>query len=387
MYIVKKVFLIALLITSITSATLAESIPKRVLELKPSIGNTRNSEGALIRTLDGKMLFAYSRFTSGKGYDEDAADIATCISTNEGKTWEKQDTLAVHHADTVLNVMSVSLLELKASRLALFYLVKQSAQECYPVMRISSDGGKTWGEPKNLLPKSARGFYVVCNDRTVRLSSGRILLPVSREISAQNRRIPPSASFCLYSDDEGVTWHSGQEVSAIGYDGQLIALQEPLVVELKDGRVWMLMRTEFGAQYASFSTNKGETFSPPKRTPICSPRAPASLKRLSTGDLLLVWNDISDIPSPDIFDDTKTWLRRNRLRVAISGDDGQTWKHKKWLENDPNGWFCYTAIFESKEHVFLAYNTTGRLNGLCIRRIPLGWFYAEHKEEMMEISK
>ena len=152
------------------------------------------------------------------------------------------------------------------------------------------------------------------------------------------------------------------------------------MVELGDGRVWMLMRTELGTQYESFSADGGETFSRPKPSRICSPRSPISITRLGNGDLLLVWNDISDMSTADRADDTKTWLKRNRLRTAVSSDDGRSWRSAKWLEDDPDGWFCYTAVCELDGHLLFAYNNKGRLNGLVVADIPLGWLYKEEKE-------
>lgn len=375
-----------LLLAFVLSGCLTEP-PQCVLELPPGPGNSRNSEGALIRAADGRMLFAYSRFTTGKGHDEDAADIAVRTSTDGGWTWSAHDEFAVRrNPKDELNVMSVSFLRLKDGRLAMFYLVKRSAEDCRPVMRVSSDEGRSWGAAQMLIPDSDKGYYVVCNDRAVRLCSGRILLPAGRGLPRNGQRIAPSAASCLYSDDDGKTWRRGHEVMAVGRESKPTHLQEPVVVELRDGRVWMLMRTELGVQYESFSSDGGMTFTAPKPSAVCAPRAPAAVKRLSNGDLLLVWNDISDMTPADRCEDTKTWTRRNRLRVAVSDDDGRTWKHAKWLENDPRGWFCYTAILEDDGHVFLAYNTTGRLNGLAVKRIPVDWFYRE-QENSKEVSK
>jgi len=40
--------------------------------------------------------------------------------------------------------MSVSLLRLQNGEIALFYLLKNSEQDCRPVMRLSRDEGTTW---------------------------------------------------------------------------------------------------------------------------------------------------------------------------------------------------------------------------------------------------
>ena len=47
-------------------------------------------------------------------------------------------------------------------RIALFYLVKNSTEDCYPVVRFSDDKGTTWTAPKNCI-KPFKGYYVMNN--------------------------------------------------------------------------------------------------------------------------------------------------------------------------------------------------------------------------------
>ena len=48
--------------------------------------------------------------------------------------------------------------------------------------------------------------------------------------------------------------------------------------------------------------------------------------------------------------------KRTPLNVAISKDDGETWENVKTLADDPNGWYCYTTITFTDEHVLLAWS-------------------------------
>jgi len=67
--------------------------------------------------------------------------------------------------------------------------------------------------------------------------------------------------------------------------------------------------------------------------------------------------------------------KRSPLVAAISKDGGRTWPFRTRLEDDPNGWYCYTAIHFVGDAVLLAYcagdNKIGGLNRLRIRRIAL----------------
>ena len=123
----------------------------------------------------------------------------------------------------------------------------------------------------------------------------------------------------------------------------------------------MLYRTDQGCQYRSLSADGGETWSPAEPTDIKSPVSPASVKRIpKTGDLLLVWNDHADV------DDAHRG-KRTPLNVAISRDEGQTWEHTRTLEDDPEGWYCYTAIAFVDGRVLLGYCAGDRRVGLLNR--------------------
>ena len=68
---------------------------------------------------------------------------------------------------------------------------------------------------------------------------------------------------CYLSDDNGLTWHRGkQEWKVFNDNGQRITVQEPGVIELKDGRVMMFIRSSCGSQMVSYSSDGGETWSP-----------------------------------------------------------------------------------------------------------------------------
>ncbi|HWC00552.1 MAG TPA: sialidase family protein, partial [Bryobacteraceae bacterium] len=142
--------------------------------LPPGPGNPRNTEGSFVSLRDGRVLFAYTRFTGGGG-DNDAASIVGRISSDGGKTWTSTD-IPIVDREGSMNAMSVSLLRLRDGRIALFYLRKNSTSDCRPYLRYSSDEAKTWSDP--ILCVRDPGYFVLNNDRAVQLRTGRILLPV-----------------------------------------------------------------------------------------------------------------------------------------------------------------------------------------------------------------
>lgn len=348
--------------------------------LPPGPGNPRNTEGAFITLNDGRILFAYTRFTGGTS-DHAAATIVARFSRDGGKTWLPEDHTLVEREGN-MNVMSVSLLRMHDGRIALFYLRKNSVFDCKPFVRFSSDEGKTWSAPVACI--SEDGYWVLNNDRVIQLASGRLVMPVALHKPLGSDFNPRGVVMVYLSDDAGATWRRGKTVLECPTESKA-GFQEPGVVELKDSRLLMFIRTRLGSQYFSYSADKGESWSRAAASTLLSPLAPASIKRIpSTGDLLAVWNDHSSAPESIRALDANTGSKdgkRTPLTVAISRDEGKTWHRKQDVLADPTGWYCYTAIHFTGDHVLLGFVSGGAgLPGLSktdIARFPVNALYPE----------
>ena len=350
-----------------------------VLKLAHGPGNPRNSEGAFVTLADGRILYAYSRYYGESWSDHAAAEIAARYSADGGRTWTAQDRILVPN-EGGLNVMSVSLLRLHDGRIALFYLRKNSENDCRTWMRTSQDEGQSWSEPVLCLP--APGYFVVNNDRVVQLGSGRLVVP-----AAFHRAMAPGegprhdgraiALFYL-SDDAGATWRESADWRALPVRSGS-GLQEPGVVELKGGRLYAWCRTTTGRQWEMQSRDGGETWSEPRPSRFRAPCSPLCIKRIpATGNLLAVWNDHS--PRWKLPAKARSSWGRTPLACALSGDEGRSWRRAKLIEKDPRRGFCYTAIHCADGAVLLAYCCGGRagtgvLQDTCIRRVPMEWLY------------
>lgn len=352
--------------------------PKRVLELTPGPGNSRNSEGSFIKLRDGRILMIYSRYLGKGGGDDDPAVLAQCESRDGGRTWSTNSVDIIRNEGTGNNVMSVSLLRLANGEIALFYLRKNAWCDCFPVVRFSWDEAKTWSAPVKCIDQTSKaGFCVLNNDRVIQLPCGRILLPIARHCITDRGPDMMGQIFCLYSDDNGRTWKKTEpEFKAYEADGKRIKLQEPGVVALKDGRVMMWIRTDGGRELACYSSDLGETWSKPEKTDIHCPCAPVSIKRLRNGDLLMAWNDHRGHPELKPLHVYHAGTR-SPLTLAISKDDGRTWQKRKVLEGNvyDGGWYCYTAMLEEGDAVLLEYCCMKHLCHSRITRVPLKWIY------------
>jgi sialidase-1 len=343
------------------------------LRLSPKPGNPRNSEGDFVRLVDGRWLLVYTHFDGGDD-DHASAHLAARVSGDGGITWSAEDVVVLPN-EAGMNVMSVSLLRLHDGCIALFYLRKESVTDCRPYLRTSGDEAQTWSAPVQIVPDAEADYYVVNNDRVVQLAGGRLIVPAARH----RRRLdapgflPCGEAVCYLSDDGGVTWQQGQPAPVgVRADGAPVMVQEPGVVSLRDGRLMMFCRTDAGSQYLAFSADEGLSWSSLRPSEIISPLSPASIKRIpSTGDLLLVWNNHAEISS-------ELAGKRTPLTLAVSADEGAHWGRHRDLEDEPNGWYCYTAMAFTEDHMLLAYCAGDRRenNGLAtlqVTRVPFLW--------------
>ena len=114
-------------------------------------------------------------------------------------------------------------------------------------------------------------------------------------------------------------------------------VEEPAVVELRDGRLLCFGRTKMGCVYQSFSEDQGASWGPAEPTVLASSYSPASIRTVpKTGDILCVWNQVSGQEVAD-------GMAQSRMSLAVSEEAGKRWNHFKNLESlDDAG----TKIFE-----------------------------------------
>ncbi len=307
--------------------------------------NPRNSEAAIIRLKDGSLLLGWTEFYAGDGADHGPARISGKLSTDGGRSWADKYTLVEN--DGGCNVMEVNFLRLRDGRIALFYCQKNTeSSDCRVMMRTSADEGKTWVNPIQLSPDAK--YTGLTNGRSIRLTSGRILLEAWEG----------GDSYCYLSDDEGESWRASQRVKP--GDG----CWEPACIELQDGRVLMLMRTQLGGQYQSFSSDGGETWSEPEATALEGTAAPVSISRIpATGHLLAIWNH-----NPGA-------AKRNPLTAAISKDEAKTWERFRNIEESPDDAWAYPAVTWLDDQAYVTYfNYAGGLS-LQLKILATAWFY------------
>ena len=356
---------------------------RSVLELPPSRGNARTSEGSFVTLKDGRILFIYSHFVGDAHDDHAKAVLASRVSSDEGETWSGDTILATPGEEKAMNVMSVTLLRLGNGDIGLFYCLRMSWHDLRMQLRRSSDEGKTWSAP--VMCMAASEYYVVNNDRVIRLASGRLLIPAALHRKTHDDNEPSSldwrgiASFFL-SDDDGRTWREAAQACTLPSPHTTAGLQEPGVVEMANGVLWGYARTDLGRQYEFFSTDGGNTWSVPQPSRFTSPVSPLSMKRLpGSNRLLAIWNPIPNYQTRPL---EKPSGDRTPLVGAIGeGTTDATWGPTFLVDRNDiaHEGYCYTAIHFTGKTVLLAYCAGGqadthRLNRLRIRKVDLTGF-------------
>jgi hypothetical protein len=150
--------------------------------------------------------------------------------------------------------------------------------------QYSDDHGRTWSEAKKL-PTGQR--YLAPPLSMTQMSCGRVIFPYGY-LTKEHAR---SLVTVVFSDNEGQTWQRSVSILGVGGKGMESGALEPSVIELPDGKLWMLIRAQTGFQWESFSCDKGETWTTPQPSRIPSSNSPAVVTKLSNGTILLTWNN------------------------------------------------------------------------------------------------
>ncbi len=169
----------------------------------------------------------------------------------------------------------------------------------------------TWSEPTRIW------HGVMLNKPTV-LSTGEWMLPLSLDQrpgmsgfrGCFSELDPLRGANVFVSTDEGETWERRGAVKFPDPDWH-----EHMIVEKKDGSLWMLARTRRGIM-ESTSMDSGKTWSEPVESAIKHPVARFFIRRLQSGKLLLVKHG----------DKIDAHSGRVQLSAWLSDDEGVSWQ-------------------------------------------------------------
>jgi len=347
-----------------------------VHELAPTKYNPRNSEGDFLRGKDGKIYFAYSRYSLDSGkYSEDTShdhapcDIYMISSSDEGETWSEPTLLASAKDFGVSNIMSVSALYQQNSEGAFYFLIKELDGTATYGRAFFENGIRTerceWIGPKT--------YYVINNGRLVRFEDGTICAPAARypHMPDGSGHIPKSVVLFL-SRDDGKTFvmdEASEQIPRSAYLRKTGGYEEPGMMIMPDGARWLYTRTKMRCQYQAFAPKGTLDFDELDLSDISSPRSPMSAFKSPDGEIYIVYNPIPHFDGQVL---PKGWnAGRTPLVIRKLLENGK-FGEPYVIEDDEKRGYCYTtAFFTSDGKMLLSYCRGGEEDAKCLCRLGI----------------
>ena len=294
----------------------------------------------LEKTSKGRIFISW--FTGGKHEPAPENRVLLCYSDDAGKSFTKPQAMALP-ADDGTRCFDPTLWMDPNGRL--WYIFNRGNK----TTAVHGVWARICEAPDAATPVFAAEFrlgfdeapYAFRMNKPTVLSTGEWVLPVTlaKEPIKKWFAGPKQLQGVGISTDEGKTWKLFGAVKAPEW-----AL-ENMITELRDGRLWMLIRTGGGFLWESYSNDRGRTWSEGKATTIANPGSRFFIRRLKSGNLLLV-NHYKT-----------TW--RSRLTARVSNDEGKTWNEGLLL--DERG-ISYPDGVEDKEGLIWITYDRGRTN-------------------------
>lgn len=214
----------------------------------------------------------------------------------------------------------------------------------------SADEGKTWTGGKRLTDDADR--WSPMNNRVLVMENRRLLVPIEQLLGEEGPG--PNQVGTIFSDDGGRSWRRSPTFGPPPpLPDRPEGFGEPSVVELADGRLWMVFRTRFGHLWQAWSTDGGATWGEPTATALVSPMSAVNAKRLPGSNAVVVfWNNATPGESVGFVAGASIYGPRSPLVFAISNDNCLTWSKPVVVDK---GTAAYPSLCFSDIEMFACY--------------------------------
>lgn len=260
------------------------------------------------------------------------------MSSDGGKTWERHPIFSaeqpyeIRDERALLRTRDGSIVLLFMNEAVRHYSWDKEKNLPKPDMLLpsyairSTDNGQTWTDLNEL-----HGGWCGCLQDIIQTKGGNLVVPGQELLYEEGRH----ATMPYVSKDDGQTWLRTRYLD-FGGQGDHAGAIEGTLEQMRDGRLWMLIRSYHGYFYESYSEDEGLTWTDIAPSRILSTGSPGKLVRLASGRLALFWN----APPNDGF------VRREQLSLAFSEDDGLTWSPAQVIATNKGGRVSYVQVFE-----------------------------------------
>ena len=329
---------------------------------------------SLLVTARGTLL-AFAEGRKSGGGDAGNIDVLLKRSTDQGQTWQPQQTIWDDGAHTCGNPCAVLDNDTGVIWLLLTWnrgddreakiIARQSKDTRRVFITSSTDDGLTWGKPREItaaVKPTNWTWYATGPGAGLQLRhgphQGRLVIPCDH-IQAEDKRY---FSHVLYSDDHGQNWKLGGSTPED-------KVNECEVVELAGGGLLLNMRNYDRTQKTrqqALSSDGGLTWTEQRHVPeLSEPICQASIRRHS-------WPEAGG-KGVILFANPASTTQREHLTVRASFDEGRTWPIARLLDPHPSAYSCLAVLPDAS--IGLLYET-GRTNAyetLVFARFNLGW--------------
>ena len=348
--------------TSLTKMSPAEVRRVADFALVPPVLNTSPLPQYDYDKLDYGMTIGIERTPKGRlwacwvaGGDSPKAFFVLATSDDDGETWSKPRLVVDAHSKELPTDRSVLVGNLWTDPLGRLWLIFDQSMDMFDgragvwmAMCENPDAEKpTWSEPRRIW------HGVTLNKPTV-LANGEWMLPISLDqregfnaFKGQFKELDPLRGANVFvSTDKGATWQRRGAATFPKPDWH-----EHMIVERKDGSLWMLARTRTGIMETT-SRDGGRTWASPVDSAIQHPVARFHIRRLASGKLLLVKHG----------DRIDAHEGRVQLSAWLSDDDGKTWRGG--LVMDERKGISYPDGFQAPDGtIYISYDRNRATDG------------------------
>jgi predicted neuraminidase len=303
--------------------------------------------------IEGLMLGPFIHLDNGNILT--VSETKSYISKDKGKTWstypifKSEGSYLIRPERALINTKKGTVIlafanDVEKSNWQWDEVTHDSPGAILPTYAVRSlDGGKTWEEPQKLHDEWTGAIRDI-----IQTKNGSVIFT-----TMMMQHNPGHHSVLTYTSmDEGENWIRSNIID-LGGIGHHSGVTESTIEQLENGRIWMLMRTMWGKFWESYSYDEGLTWKEFNATEINASTAPGLLKRLSSGRLILIWNQIypegqneypltggkgqwSEVPASN---------HRKELSIMFSNDDGKTWSNPVVIAKDEKR-LSYPYMFE-----------------------------------------
>jgi predicted neuraminidase len=277
----------------------------------------------IVETSSGELVAAWFG-----GTRERHPDVGIWLSRREKSGWTPSLEVAngAQADGTRHPTWNPVLFQPRSGPLMLFYKVGPSPENWWGMLRTSTDGGRTWSEPRRL----PDGILGPIKNKPVQLADGTIVSPTSTESEEEPSRWRVHFE---RSNDGGKSWTATPPLN----DGLTMAAIQPSILfreKIGGNSLLALGRSRQGKVFATSSDDGGRTWSALSLVDdLPNPNAGIDAVTLADGRQLVVYNPVPRSRTP--------------LAIAVSRD-GRSWAKVLTLEDQP-GEYSYPAVIQTSD--------------------------------------